>query len=133
MSNFKLSVKSKRNREGIDPRLIEISDLAITLTKVDFGHPMDSGLRTPERQNELFRASLSKCDGYKFKSGHQSGKCLDFYAYVDGKASWGRNNLTSVAVAFFQAAAFLGYHIEWGGLWTTFEDYPHIQLIDKGQ
>jgi len=82
---FKLSDSSKKNREGIDSRLIEISDLAIKLTLVDFGHGRDSGLRSALRQNVLFQRGLSKCDGFKIESRHQSGKALDFYAYV-GKA-----------------------------------------------
>jgi hypothetical protein len=62
---FKLSNSSKQRREGVDSRLIEISDLAIQISAVDFGHPADSGKRTAERQNELFVAGKSKCDGYK--------------------------------------------------------------------
>jgi hypothetical protein len=40
---FKLSNSSKQRREGVDPRIIEISDLAIQISVVDFGHPADLG------------------------------------------------------------------------------------------
>ena len=125
---FKLSKSSKKRRAGVDERLIEISDLAIKITIVDFGIPGDGGVRTAKRQKELFLDSKSKCDGYDKKSRHQSGKALDFYAYVDGKASWKPEHLTMVAAAFLQAASILGYKLEWGGLWKGFRDMPHVQL-----
>ena len=138
---FKLSESSKRNRRDVDPRLIQISDLAITLTLVDFGHGPDSGFRTGERQLELHRDGKSKADGYKRKSNHQSGKALDFYAFVNGRASWEHDHLAMVASAFFQAACILGYRIRWGGLWASRNptvvngipygwDCPHIELLE---
>ena len=143
---FALSTSSKRNREGVDPRLIEISDLAIQISIVDFGIPSDGGVRTDERQHELFTAGKSKADGYKHKSNHQPkedgyGKALDFYAYVDGRASWDHAHLAIVACAYFQAASLLGYTIKWGGLWKSRNpkvingipygwDCPHIQIED---
>lgn len=127
--SFKLSTNSKRNREGIDARLIEISDLAIQITVIDFGHPSDAGLRTSIRQNELFLDGKSKADGYNKLSYHQSGKALDFYAFVNGQASWQECHLAMVAAAHLQAASILGYKLKWGGLWKNFKDYPHVQLV----
>jgi peptidoglycan L-alanyl-D-glutamate endopeptidase CwlK len=125
---FYLSESSKNHRLGVDSRLIEISDLAITLTHVDFGHPSSGGLRTYEQQNQLFHQGKSRCDGYTLKSKHQSGLALDFYAFVNGKASWDENHLTMVAAAFLEAGHRLDYKIEWGGFWQHFKDMPHIQL-----
>lgn len=127
---FKLSNRSKQRREGIDPRLIEISDLAIQISTVDFGHPADAGKRTAERQHELHLAEKSLCDGYEKLSPHQKGKALDFYAYVDGKASWDTEHLAMVAAAFLQAASMLGYKLQWGGLWKAFKDLPHVELTE---
>ena len=126
--SFKLSDKSKQRRAGIEPRLIEISDLAIQISVIDFGIPGDGGIRTAERQNELFEDGKSKADGYGKLSEHQSGNALDFYAYVDGAASWAPEHLAMVAAAFLQAAATLGYKLKWGGLWKSFKDMPHVQL-----
>ena len=125
---FKLSEKSKERLKGVDPRIIEIVDLALTITHIDFGIPVDGGIRTVERQLELYEKGVSKCDGYEVKSYHQTGLAFDVYAYVDGKASWNRNHLTNVAVAILQAASQLGYKLEWGGLWDLFVDMPHFQL-----
>ena len=140
MGDFALSAASKRNREGIDPRLIEISDLAIKLTLVDFGHGPDSGLRQPERQHALYLEGKSRADGYDKKSRHQFGKALDFFAFVDGAASWEPEHLTMVATAFLQAASVLGYRVNWGGLWPQKQppatgihygwDMPHIELLE---
>ena len=145
---YKFSETSKQRREGIDPRLIAISDRAIELTLVDFGIPQDGGVRTPERQNELYRANKSKCDGFdklsnhQIKPGKEYGEALDFYAYVDGAASWKYEHLAMVAAAFLQAASELGIRIKWGGLWKSASsktsngisygwDCPHIEL-DEG-
>lgn len=126
---FKLSDKSKERRKGVDRRLIEISDKAIQITKIDFGHPASSGLRSQEHQNRLYKAGKSKCDGYVKISNHQLGMALDFYAYVDGKASWDEHHLAMVAAAFLQAASMLEYKLEWGGLFRNFKDMPHVQLV----
>lgn len=138
---YYLSETSKKHREGIDPRLIEIDDLAITLTLVDYGHDRYSGLRAALVQNMLFMKGKSKADGYKKLGKHQSGKALDFYAYVNGKVSYDPSHLAMVACAYFQAAAILGYRIKWGGLWKSSNpavhngieygwDLCHIELID---
>lgn len=128
---FKLSNKSKQRRQGIDPRLIEIDDLAIILTVIDYGHPADAGLRLAERQHQLFLDKKSKCDGYIKISNHQLGKALDFYAYVDGRASWEPEHLAQVACAYFRAASILGYKLKWGGLFAPNGwDKPHVELVE---
>lgn len=134
---FTLSNNSKKNRAGVDQRLIDISDEAIKITLVDFGHGADSGLRSAVRQHELHLRGLSKADGYDKKSRHQSGLALDFYAYVDGKASWEHRHLAMVAAAFLQSASMLGHQVRWGGLWKSSDkkiygwDMPHIELVEN--
>ena len=131
---FTLSRHSKDNRQGVDDRLIEISDRAIQLTLIDFGHGSLSGLRSADIQHQLYMDGKSKCDGYTLLSNHQSGKALDFYAYVDGKASWKPEHLAMVGAAFLQAANDLNYQIKWGGLWQGKGiygwDMPHIELME---
>lgn len=134
---FKLSNKSKQRSEGIDTRLIEIRDLAIQITAIDFGIPKDGGIRTEKRQNELYIDGKSKADGYNRLSEHQSGNALDFYAYIDGAASWKHEHLAMVATAFLQSASILGYKLNWGGLWEYHKitngipygwDMAHVEL-----
>jgi len=127
---YKLSKRSKDRLLGVDERLIKVIDLALTITNIDFGIPGDGGLRTAERQKELFDKKLSKCDGYIKESYHQTGKAFDVYAYVDGKASWDRCHLTQVAAAILQAAGMIGYVVKWGGLFKSFTDLPHFEIRD---
>lgn len=115
--NFKLSITSKTRLQGVNPDLIKVTNLAIKLTVIDFGIPPDGGIRMAERQNELFNDDLSKADGYINLSNHQSGDALDFYAYVNGKASWESHYLAMIAAAHLQAASMLGIKINWGGFW----------------
>ena len=126
---FKLGSNSLINREGIDPRLIKISDLAITISNVDFGIPSTGGLRTTKDQVALFTSGVSKCDGRIKKSYHQTGRAIDVYAYIAGEgASWNKLQLSLVAAAMLQAASQLGYKLEWGGNWSDWQDYPHFEI-----
>jgi len=125
---FSLSTNSKKNLIGVDGRLTEIVDLALTLSNVDFGIPSTGGLRTAETQARLFEEGVSQRDGVNKLSYHQSGKALDVYAYVDGRASWDKLDLALVAAAMLQAAAQLGYPLKWGGLWQSWQDYPHFEF-----
>lgn len=125
---FQFSQKSLNNMIGIDPKLIEIANLAISISYIDFGVPSDGGFRSVRTQREMYEKKVSQCDGVLKKSKHQEGKALDFYAYINGKASWDIKHLTIVAAALLEAARGLGYEIEWGGHWKSFRDYPHIQL-----
>ena len=134
---FILSQKSLNSRAGVNSKLIEIDDLALTISKIDFGIPEYGGFRTAEVQQMLFNTNKSKADGVNNLSYHQSGNALDFYAYVNGRASWGHDHLAMVAAAHLQAASQLGYALEWGGFWKSNElingipygwDMAHIQL-----
>ena len=128
---FYLSRQSLMNISGVDSRLIEIANLAIKITPIDFGYPRDGGFRSAKTQNELFKNGKSRCDGYDKKSKHQLGLAMDFYAYVNGRANWDKHSLAVVACAHMQAAMDLGYQIQWGGLWKGFADYPHIEIERK--
>ena len=127
---FKLGKNSINNLAGVDGRLIAIADLAIELTNIDFGVPSTGGLRTQADQAKLFADGVSKADGVNNKSYHQSGKAMDVYAYVDGKASWDKLHLAVIASAMLQASAQLGYKLKWGGLWKSWQDYPHFEIKD---
>lgn len=127
---FKLGKNSINNLAGVDGRLIAIADLAIELTNIDFGVPSTGGLRTEADQAKLFADGVSKADGVNNKSYHQSGKALDVYAYVDGEASWDKLHLAIIASAMLQASAQLGYKLKWGGLWKSWQDYPHFEIKD---
>lgn len=133
---YKLSDTSRKRLEGIKPILITIIEDAIKTSPIDFGIPQDGGLRSAARQNSMYaqgRTDMSKpkitnADGYKKISRHQSGEAFDIYAYVDGKASWNINHLTTIARHIQKVAKTHGIDLEWGGDWISFKDYPHFQI-----
>ncbi len=127
---FKLGSNSIMNMAGIDDRLVDVVELAITLTNIDFGVPETGGLRTVQDQAQLFTSGKSKADGRTHKSYHQTGKAVDLFAYVDGKASWDELHLSLCAAAMLQAAAELNIPLKWGGLFRSFTDMPHFELKD---
>lgn len=126
---YRMSKRSIERLEGIDEILIEIVKEGIKDSPYDFGIPNHGGLRTSEEQNTLFKKGVSKCDGYKKKSYHQSGKAFDIYAYVDKKASWDKEHLTTIARHLQKVAENkFGVILEWGGDWKNFKDMPHFQI-----
>lgn len=126
---YKLSKRSLERLEGVNPILIEIIQEGIKESPFDFGIPNFGGLRTAEEQKQLYDKRLSKCDGYKNKSYHQSGNAFDIYAYVDGKASWNRIQLKLIA-RHLQKVAKEKFNIklDWGGDFKTFVDMPHFEI-----
>lgn len=134
---YKFSNNSLRNIDGVHPDLKRIAGEAIRITLIDFGYGRDGGLRTAERQAELYAAGGSECDGFAKRSKHQDGLALDFYAYIDGKASWEPEHLAMVAAAHLQAAAKCKVPVRWGGLWRRAKggifgwDMAHIEMVDQ--
>jgi len=119
---------------GVHPDLRQVAHRALQLSPVDFGIPKLGGVRSVNDQHKLYLEGKSKCDGVKKLSNHQPkedgyGYALDFYAFVDGAASWDELHLTLIASAFLQAANEMGIKLEWGGLWKNFKDYPHVQMV----
>jgi len=136
---FRFSKTSNLRRLGVDCRLVQVSDRALEISVIDFGIPKYGGKRTAENQYKLFLDGKSRADGTNSSSYHQSGKALDFFAFVDGKASWHPGHLAMVAAAFLQAGAEFGYKLTWGGLWLPVKttsgvphgwDAGHIQIED---
>jgi peptidoglycan LD-endopeptidase CwlK len=134
--NYKLSNTSKDRLKGVNTKLIAIVEAAITNSPYDFGIPPDGGLRTTERQKELYALGRTKAgnivtqtDGVKKKSVHQSGNAFDIYAFVDGKASWEAKYYEPIARHIQKVALEqFGVKLTWGGDWTKFKDLPHFQI-----
>ena len=124
MTTRVFSEKSKAKLQGVDPRLVKVTELALQRSPFDFG--ITCGLRTVEEQKELVAKGASKT----MKSKHIEGRAIDFVVYINGKPNWDIDNYQKVAQAFKQAASEAGIEIEWGGDWKTFKDGPHIQLKD---
>jgi peptidoglycan L-alanyl-D-glutamate endopeptidase CwlK len=132
MSKYKLGKTSQERLEGVDDRLVTIVHLAITETNQDFS--VVEGLRSVERQNELFKKGYTELDGYEKQSAHQLGTAVDIAPYRDGKLLWDYEKYPAewleVGRAMLRAARKLGVNLEWGLTYNLPNgyDYPHFQL-----
>ena len=106
--------------------------MLITISPIDIGIPSTGGWRTPEEQHDLFVRGLSKCDGYTKLSKHQSGRAVDIFAYLHGKASWDKEHLAIIAGVVLSVANQKGIPIRWGGTFGSDDfkgwDYPHFEF-----
>ena len=127
---FKLSSRSLKNVTGVHPDLIRVINLALQISKIDFGIPETGGIRNADEQNILFLEGKSKCNGYDNRSAHQDGNAFDYFAYEHGRLSYKDKDMAMVATAILQAASQLGVSVEWSGLWTGFHELCHIQLLN---
>ena len=141
---YRFSSKSIERMKGVHPDLIVIFNEAIKNSPIDFGVPASGGVRTAAEQLNLFNDGKSKCDGTKKKSRHQMkedgfGHALDFYAYVNGKASWEKNHLAMVAGVIMATAERLKKEgkvtgsLYWGGQFGSADfngwDMPHFERV----
>lgn len=119
---FKLSQRSLKRLEGVHPDLVAVVELAIIMTPVDF--TVIEGLRTPERQRELYRAGATKT----LNSRHLTGHAVDLAPMIKGQVRWDWPLFHQLAPVVKDAAEELGVRIVWGGDWTRFPDGPHFEL-----
>lgn len=126
----KYSDRSLKNLEGIHPDLRRVIDRALQESPIDF--IVIEGVRTEERQKELFEQGFTKT----MNSKHLTGHAVDLWP-IDPKtekAVSGRDNgrlwalYKQLAPAVKDAAKGLGVEIVWGGDWKKFRDGPHFQI-----
>ena len=114
MSKFRLSKRSLDRLQGVDPKLVAVVKRAIEITKVDFA--VTEGVRTPERQRELFNKGASQiAEGGK----HVTGEAVDLVAFIDNRISWELNLYDDIADAMQAAARELGVPLRWGAAWNV--------------
>jgi hypothetical protein len=86
---------------------------AIELTKVDFA--VTEGLRTPERQRELYAKGASQI---KEGGTHIEGRAIDLVAYIGNRISWELNLYDDIADAMRLAAIEANVGLRWGAAWN---------------
>lgn len=110
--------------------LERVAVLALKYSKYDFG--ITCSLRTIEEQEQLVKDGKSQTMKSRHLPNEQGvSEAIDFAVYLNGSITWSIRYYRVVAQAFFRAAIELGVDIEWGGLWETFVDGPHVQLRAK--
>jgi len=130
---FNLGPKSRLKLNGVHKDLVAVVEKAITISSKDF--TVIEGLRSIERQKQLYAAGKSKT----LNSRHITGHAVDLAPWPtngdfdsDGIlniADW--DEYYPIADAMKEAAEDLGVSLEWGGDWKGFPDGPHFQLSHK--
>lgn len=127
MITHRLSRNSLMKLEGVHPSLVKLVHRALVLSKYDFG--ITCGVRTPHEQQDLYATGKSQTLNSKHLPQDDGfSHAIDFAVYVDGKLTWGNKYYRKVIQAFVTAAIELGIQVEFGGLWESFVDGPHVQL-----
>lgn len=122
MHAFKLSQRSENNLLGVNADLVKTIRRALALSEIDFG--ITEGLRSKERQRQLFASGKSQT----MNSRHITGHAVDVVAYRAGVISWEWGCYEKIARAIKLAAQEMNVPVEWGGDWETLKDGPHFQL-----
>lgn len=110
---FYLSSTSKSRLAGVNNKLVEVVNLALTLSEVDF--MVTEGLRSKDRQVQLVAEGKSRT----LNSKHITGNAVDLAAVISGKVSWSLSEYYKIALAMKKAANQLGVKLIWGGVWDT--------------
>ena len=144
VSKYKLSERSLKSLEGVDPNLVKIVKRAIEITEQDF--IVIEGLRTKEQMMINYGkgrtvaqlavhgipASYAKPKEAKvtwlnnpFASNHAKGKAVDI---VPNPVDWNSiAKFKKINEAMQAAAKEFGIKLSYGGDWTK-KDYPHWEL-----
>lgn len=138
---FKLSQRSIKALEGVHPKLIEVVELALKLSPVDF--MVIEGVRTPQRQIELYaqgRTKPGKIVTWTLQSKHFPSKLTGYGHAVDllpAPYDWKEAKpFDLMAKAMFEASKKLDVPIRWGKDWDKDgingekgeTDSPHFEL-----
>lgn len=120
---FYFSQRSLKNREGVHPDLVALSDKALLLSTIDFG--ISEGLRSIKRQKILYDSGAT----WTLNSRHLDGHAIDVFAWIDGEVRWDWPCYYEIYEAFRRASIALAIEFEWGGHWKGRQkDGPHFQL-----
>jgi peptidoglycan L-alanyl-D-glutamate endopeptidase CwlK len=112
-SGFKFGKGSLRELEGVDNRLVLVTQLALRHSTQDF--VVYDGLRTVREQQLHVKSGTSRT----MNSKHLQGLAVDLVPWIQGKPVWDWNGCYKIAMAMDQAATELGFAhlITWGGAW----------------
>lgn len=130
--SFELSRRDTERLQGLRPDLIRVVRGAALHYQGPGKFIVVEGLRSLERQRELFNAGKSKT----MRSRHLTGHAVDLAPMfdVDGDGdldlTWIGSHFYPIIDAMRSSAAAAGVLIEWGGeIWKPdFIDMPHWQL-----
>jgi peptidoglycan LD-endopeptidase CwlK len=117
-----LGARSLSRLQGVHPDLVRVVKRAAELSDLDF--TVLEGLRTLERQQQLFKNRATRT----MNSRHLTGHAVDLAPLLDGTVSWDWPLYHRLAKIVKTAGAVEGVPLVWGGDWRTFKDGPHWEL-----
>lgn len=113
---YRLGQLSRSNLENVDPPLVRCVERAIEITLQDFG--VYEGLRSIERQRELFKAGASRTmNSFHLPDRFGIGHATDLVPWIAGKYQWQALPCNQIAIAMRQASIEQEYPIIWGAVW----------------
>lgn len=137
---FSFSKHSLKRLEGVHPKLVKLMEEAIKTSPHDF--LISQGVRTDAEQYALYQQGRSKpgrivthVDGRRKRSAHQKkidgyGYAIDFALVVDGVVDWvDIPKYKEIGEHIVALGRKRGIPVVWGGNWSRFKDYPHIELV----
>lgn len=122
------SAESLTNLEGVDPRLVEICNLALQV--MDF--KVVDGRRTIEEQ----RINVVRGKSWTLDSKHLDGLAVDLAPWP---ICWADTEMFCVLAGVIRAVAYTkGVRIRWGGDWNRNNstkdernrDYGHFEIVE---
>lgn len=133
---YKLSVRSLKNLEGVQPDLVAVVKRAIELTTQDF--TVVEGVRSIEQQRRNVAKGVSKTmHSYHLVHEDGYGHAVDLYPYCNDSVQCDAplSRFREIKDAMFAAAKELGVRLTWGADWNhngrtddeRFVDDPHFQ------
>jgi len=133
-----LGQRSLSRLEGVHPDLVRVVKKAAAMSDLDF--TVLEGLRTVERQKQLFAQKATKT----MNSRHITGHAVDLAPMIGGKVSWDWPLYHRLAEVMRAASLNEKVPIRWGGTWKllsaiegpitakilsrSFPDGPHFEL-----
>ena len=122
---------SLKRMEDMHPDLARVFHKALKYSQFDFG------VTEVKRSVEQQRINIAKGVSWSMDSQHfpdEDGLVWagDIAVYVEGKITWEGKYYRKVMQAFIRAAIEEGVQVEFGGLWLSVEDYPHIAMVKYG-
>jgi peptidoglycan L-alanyl-D-glutamate endopeptidase CwlK len=126
--SFRFGRTSNQRLNNCEEDLIRVAEKALEYSPYDFG--ITETLRSVERQKGLVESGKSWTMKSKHLPNHRhKSEALDFHVIINGKVTWEVGYYRKVMQAFVRAAIELGVQIEFGGLWRTTVDAPHVQIM----
>ena len=123
MNNFKYGGRSKGHLKKLEPRMVDVCELALSYSRVDISAV--ETLRELEQQKKNVANGVSwTLDSKHLANENGLSEAVDLYPWVDGETNHAIEHYREIAKAMFRAAIELGVQIRWGGLWGQ-ADCPH--------